>query len=516
MECGEGLRSRKEALKPIRTKTTNAEDGEIRLNTDDEVLEEEPLSPSARLFHEPTFNVYILAIMGCKTRIKAEMAESCLGNTLVKHPRFSSLQVVDEKGNMRWVRTKVDLARHIIVPEIDPNIESGDQFVEDYIYNLSKSTIDMSQPLWDLHILNVKTSNSEAIGIFRIHHSLGDGTSLVSLLLACTRKISDPEALPTIPVKKKKQETSNSWWLWRCLKWFWWVCQLLWHTVVDVSMFIATAWFLKDSDTPLENPPGCESNPRRIVYRTFSLDDIKLVKNAMNATVNDVALGVTQAGLSRYLNRIYGQGKKGEEADETKNNLPKDIRLRSTLLINMRPSAGIQALADMMEKDTEIKWGNWIGYVLLPFKIALREDPLDYIRDAKATVDRKKHSLEALFTFFIAEFVLKIFGVKRAGAFSHRILTKCSLCFSNLVGPLEEIGFYGHAMAFLAAGCYGQPQPLMINYQSFTNQMTIVVSADESVVPDPHQIIDDIEHSLKLVKDAVIARGLIKEDQNRN
>lgn len=233
-------------------------------------------------------------------------------------------------------------------------------------------------------------------------------------------------------------------------------------------------------------------------------------------TVNDVALGITQAGLSRYLNRIYGQGKKGEEADETKNNLPKDIRLRSTLLINMRPSAGIQALADMMEKDTEIKWGNWIGYVLLPFKIALREDPLDYIRDAKATVDRKKHSLEALFTFFIAEFVLKIFGVKRAGAFSHRILTKCSLCFSNLVGPLEEIGFYGHAMAFLAAGCYGQPQPLMINYQSFTNQMTIVVSADESVVPDPHQIIDDIEHSLKLVKDAVIARGLIKEDQNRN
>lgn len=58
-------------------------------------------------------------------------------------------------------------------------MDSPDQFVEDYIYNLSKTTIDKSQPLWDLHLLNVKTSDAEAIGVFRIHHSLGDGTSLM-------------------------------------------------------------------------------------------------------------------------------------------------------------------------------------------------------------------------------------------------------------------------------------------------------------------------------------------------
>lgn len=72
----------------------------------------------------------------------------------------------------------------------------------------------------------------------------------------------------------------------------------------------------------------------------------------------------------------------------------------------------VQALADMMEKNTEAKWGNWIGYVLLPFTIALRDDPLDYIREAKTTIDRKKHSLEAIYTFSIAELVLKFFGIK--------------------------------------------------------------------------------------------------------
>lgn len=66
----------------------------------------------------------------------------------------------------------------------------------------------------------------------------------------------------------------------------------------------------------------------------------------------------------------------------------------------------------MMEKNTKAKWGNWFGYVLLPFTIALKDDPLDYIRQAKATIDRKKHSFEALGSFLIAGFVYNFFGFK--------------------------------------------------------------------------------------------------------
>ncbi|KAG8488893.1 hypothetical protein CXB51_016921 [Gossypium anomalum] len=187
-------------------------------------------------------------------------------------------------------------------------------------------------------------------------------------------------------------------------------------------------------------------------------------------------------------------------------NLPKKIHLRSTLLINIRPSAGIQPLADMMEKDGKAKWGNLIGYVLLPFTIAIRNDPLDYDRDAKATIDRKKRSLEAIFTFSIAELSLKLFGVKTASALSHRILSRTTVCFSNLVGPLEEIGFYGHPMAFLAPSSYGLLHALVINFQSYTDNMTI--SVDEGTIPNPDQLCDDIVESLRLTKHAVVTKGL--------
>ena len=92
MEFEEGVRWRKQGLKPITTKTSNKE-REDGAYDQAEKVEEEPLSPSARLFHEPHFNVYVIAIMGCKTKIYPEICKANLVHTLLKHPRFSSLQV---------------------------------------------------------------------------------------------------------------------------------------------------------------------------------------------------------------------------------------------------------------------------------------------------------------------------------------------------------------------------------------------------------------------------------------
>ncbi|KAK8345590.1 hypothetical protein V6Z11_A07G159800 [Gossypium hirsutum] len=413
MESGNELKWRKQDLKPIDTsRRSSSSKREEKVEEEEnknsqKTGEEEPLSPSSRLFHESNFNIYVIAIMGCKTRIYPDVFKANLSHTSLRHPRFS-----------------MDLEKHVIVPKLDPNIYSPENFFEDYIYNLSKTSIDKSQPLWDLHLLNLRTSESEAIGVFRVQNSLGDGTSLMSLLLACTSQMNDPLALPTVPIKKQEKKNDHIW-FWRTTSMFWSSFRVFLNTMVDVFMLIATAL-------------------------TVSLDDIKLVKNAMNTIINDVALGITQAGLSRYINKIYGGNNKDEGAIEM-DNLPKKIHLRSTLLINIRPSAGIQPLADMMEKDAKAKWGNWIGYVLLPFTIAIRDDPLDYVRDAKATIDRKKRSLEAIFTFFSS----KLFGVKTATALSHRILSRTTVCSSNLVGPLEEIGFYGHPMAFLAPSSSG-------------------------------------------------------------
>ncbi|CAI9101143.1 OLC1v1038402C1 [Oldenlandia corymbosa var. corymbosa] len=523
MDSSGGLRWRRlGSLKPIQTKKGA---GKSYKKAEED---EQPLSPSARLFHEPDFNVHVTAIMGGDSPICPRLIKDNLVLSIQKHPRFSSLHVTDAKtGEMKWVRTKVDIEKHVLLRDITPldleQFGSPEKILEEYVYNLTKSSLDKSKPLWELHILNLESSEigrTGGFGIFRIHHSLGDGTSLMSLLLACTRQVDDPEKLPTIPGQDKNKKkilesaTTNRstpgiklfGMIWECVKRIWFLVELMWNTLVDVVMFGATTFFLKDTDTPIKALPGSEFRPRRIVFRVVSLDDMKLIKNVMKMTINDVALGVTQAGLSRYLNRRYAEEKGHDNgATEKNNNLPKNIRLRSTLLINLRPSPGIQALADMMEKDTEAKWGNWIGFVLLPFKIELRDDPLDYVREAKSTIDRKKRSLEAVYTFSISELVLKFLGIKASSALSHKIITRTTMCFSNLVGPQEEIGFYGHKISYLASGSYGQPHALMINYQSYASKMSVVLSVDESVIPDPHQLLDDIQESLQLIKDAAIA-----------
>ncbi|OMP02222.1 hypothetical protein COLO4_11274 [Corchorus olitorius] len=420
----------------------------------------EPLSPVSLVFHEPRTYCCIIAIMGCKTKLHPGVVKEGLNHTLIKHPRFSSKLVMN--GNKkRWIQTQVNVEDHVIVPEVDIEMEcsSSTQFIEDYISNLTTTPIDLSKPLWELHLLNLKTPEAEAVGILRIHHSLGDGMSLISLLLACCRKSSDPQALPTLPKPKRTEYHSGNphglFWVFLAI---WSALRLILNTIVDIFIFVATVLFLKDTKTPLKASSGVEHNPKRILHRTLSLDDIKLVKDAMGMTVNDVILGITQAGLSRYLNRKYDETAKGSGAKQKPDNLPKNIRLRATVLVNVRPTAGIQALADMMKKKSKAKWGNQIGYICIPFPIALRDDPLDYLRGAKAIADGKKQSLESLVTYLTNKFVIKLFGSKLSGILAYRVLFNTTMSFSNVVGPVEEISFYGHPIAFIAPTVYGHPQ----------------------------------------------------------
>lgn len=163
----------------------------------------------------------------------------------------------------------------------------------------------------------------------------------------------------------------------------------------------------------------------------------------------------------------------------------------------------------MMEKNSKVRWGNWISYVLLPFTISLKDDPLDYVREAKATINRKKLSLESLCTYSAAELLVKLFGAKAGGTLSHKVLFNTTLSFSNVVGPIEEISFYGHPLSYFAPSVYGHPQALTLHFQSYMDKMTISLAVDPEVIPDPHQLCDELEESLKLIKDAVVRRGLI-------
>lgn len=63
-------------------------------------------------------------------------------------------------------------------------------------------------------------------------------------------------------------------------------------------------------------------------------------------------------------------------------------------------------------KANDVTCENKIGFILLPLHIAMHSDPLDYVRKAKSTCDRKKGSLEVAFTHLAAEVCFKFFGPK--------------------------------------------------------------------------------------------------------
>ncbi|KAK8559425.1 hypothetical protein V6N13_026848 [Hibiscus sabdariffa] len=439
----------------------------------------EVLSPGSLLFLEPKTSCCIIAMMGCKTSIDPAILKLGLNQTLLHHPRFSSKLLVINGVKKKWVKTQVDLDNHVVVPVVDTEMESPALFIEDYISHLTTIPIDFSKPLWELHILNLKTPEAEAFAIFRIHHSIGDGMSLISILLACCRKSADPGALPTLPTQKQTDDRGNR----RKIVWLvlavWSVLRLMSNTLVDLSLFMATILFMKDTKTPVKGLSGVEHNPKRFVHRTVRLDDIKLVKNAMDMV---------------HFKR---------EVDKSKS-IPKNIRLRATVLVNIRQDAGIQAMADMMKKKSKAKWGNKFGFICVPFNIALQNDPLDYLHQAKAIVQRKKLSLQALCTYMTNNCVVRLFGSKVSSCLAYRVFSNTTMSISNVVGPVEEISFFGHPIAFIAPTVFGHPQALTIHFQSYVDKMSIVVAVDPSLISDPHLLCDDFQESLKLFKDAIV------------
>ncbi|GJP40949.1 hypothetical protein CLOM_g606 [Closterium sp. NIES-68] len=191
----------------------------------------QPLSPTARFFLSDVFYTTVLCALEFKDRLAIDELRTILSDTLLKHPRFHSRM---EKrgcngGEQVWVRTQVDLAYHVVEgtesDQCDSNEGAGgaeeaarpaesrsaesespcceEGSVEWHMRRLQHMPpFDPSHPLWRVHLVSLPHGRSAAL--FRIHHSLGDGVSLMSLLLACTRRTDDPALLPTIPGAKRQ------------------------------------------------------------------------------------------------------------------------------------------------------------------------------------------------------------------------------------------------------------------------------------------------------------------------
>ncbi|XP_073151846.1 wax ester synthase/diacylglycerol acyltransferase 11-like [Henckelia pumila] len=451
---------------------------------DSEVERDEPLTPAGRLFLQPLMDQVINCAIATVDPLDIEAIKNEIRNSvMLKHPRFSSLMVRDSGGREHWRRTEVNLDRHLVIRHQPLSDDPESDAVNDYMADLSYSSpLSMDKPLWELHFLMAHRT-----AVFRVHHALGDGISLMSMLLCSCRSIEDPEKLPAIAGVGASSSPRRRWGLLSLLKVFW-------YTLIYVFEFGLRTLWLKDKKTALSGGAGVELWPRKLATASFSLEDMKTVKRAVaDATINDVLFGVITCGFSKYLDI------KSPKA------MREGHQITGVSMVNLRPNSGLQDLSKLMEAKSRTRWGNKFGMLLLPvYYHGDCSDPLQFVKRAKAMIDKKKLSLEAPCSYKIGDIIMSIFGAKLASILNYRIVCNTTFTLSNLVGPSEKISIVNNPVKYLRVTSSSLSHAVTMHMISYggTADMQILVAKD--VIPEPKVLARCFEDALVEMKEAAV------------
>ncbi|XP_059065598.1 wax ester synthase/diacylglycerol acyltransferase 11-like [Cryptomeria japonica] len=355
----------------------------------------EPLSPIGQLLCTSPMSLCVQVIFELEQPIDVFGMKKAIQDILLpSNPRFCCTMSEDSLGVLRWVKTEVNVDDHVIVPKFPPGQTEYDEFVNDYICKIHLTPLPKNRPLWQFHFLNNNTSKARATMIINIHHSLGDGISLMSLVCCCLTRAEDPSLPLTFPSSKSlphKPYSSRF-----SVKFMYYMLQrlfvlvlVLWYTVSDFISSLLRMMCMNDSKIPIRGPPGVEMLPKVMTHVTFPIEDIRKIKTSIGGTVNDVIMGVIFYGFQRYLQITHSHGGNSKEM--------KKSRVTGLVAINTRVLS-LKDIKEMMKSESEAPWGNRFGLLHIPMPTGNAESPLDFVRKAKKILDRKKMSHEVSLT----------------------------------------------------------------------------------------------------------------------
>ncbi|CAI9101899.1 OLC1v1000053C1 [Oldenlandia corymbosa var. corymbosa] len=458
---------------------------------------DEPLTPAGRMFLQPEMNTIITCAIGLKNPIDIGAIRSEVkASVMLKQPRFTSLLVRDSNGREHWRSTQINVDRHLVIrPEPvteDPSVSPEDA-VNEYLADLSVSCpLSTDKPLWEIHLLMAHNCI-----VLRVHHALGDGISLMSMFLSCCRRADDPAQTPTIGGLGTSSSTAASGEeRRRRRRSLWTLLNVVWYTLVYAVEFCLRSMWLKDKKTAVSGGAGVELWPRKLETAKFVLDDMKIVKKAVvGATINDVLFGVVSSGLSKYLSI-----RSSPEA------LPEGRKMTGLSMVNLRPQPGLQDMTKLMDEKSKTRFGNQFGMLLLPVYYHKNEsDPLQFVRRAKQMIDKKKLSLEALFSYKIGDFVMSNFGPKLACKLNYRIVCNTTFTISNVIGPKEEITAVGNPVTYLRANSTSLPHAITMHMVSYAGKADMQILVAKDIIPDSQLLAKCFEDALLEMKEFAVA-----------
>ncbi|XP_074313162.1 wax ester synthase/diacylglycerol acyltransferase 2-like isoform X2 [Silene latifolia] len=461
--------------------------------------EEEPVTPMGRLSYQPGYNNnVILCAIGFKNPIDIDALKLEISNSImIKIPRFSSILSVDPRdGSRHWKKVQVNLDDHIINyrdrsnsdSDSDTSLQSNDNdnhhpmsdddVINTYLADMAVSSpMRMDKPLWELHIMH-----AQKCIIMKVHHAIGDGISLMSLLWTMGRSPRDVNNNEHNRVYQVNHPFKG---VWKSL-----VC--IWYTLVFGLLFIVRSLWVKDKCKVISGCKGVELWPRKVVTAKFKISDMKFIRKAIpNATVNDVLCGIVWLGLTRYLHIHYPK------------DLQDGVQVTGLCPYNLRQQPGIQDVASMLTKDTRAAWGNKYSMILLPFIYMKKSlEPLDYVTLAKEMMNRKKQSLEARLSYNLGLLMYALIGPKVGNLVFDNLYCNTSFVLSNIPGPPELITIGGNPVSSIRVTPSSLPQPLTMNMVGYHEWANMQIQVAKDVFPNPNMLAKFFEDALADMKEA--------------
>jgi diacylglycerol O-acyltransferase / wax synthase len=412
---------------------------------------------------------------------------------LLRYRRFRQIAREDAAGAAWLDDPDFDLARHLGTHRLKrARGQSAQEALQARVAALAMQPLDHAHPLWRFELIEQYEGGSALIA--RIHHCIGDGIALISVMMSLVDGGAPPPQRSRAKPAREGVAGAEDWvadTLIRPLgdltaralevagggaaKSLALVAapQQAFTGTVDQALDIARlggqlasdaaalALMPDDSKTRLKGMPGAV---KKVAWcQPIPLDAVKAVGKAFNASVNDVLLSCVAGAIGHYL-RGLGDNTEGQE-------------IRAMVPINLRP------LEDAW------KLGNRFGLVPLLLPIGIT-NPVERLYAVRARMNELKGSLQPLLAFG----VLSLAGllIKPAqDALLSLFGRKTTAVMTNVPGPAKKLQVCGST---LEQTMFWVPQTgtvgLGVSVLSYGGGVQFGVIADTALCPEPQAIID--------------------------
>jgi diacylglycerol O-acyltransferase / wax synthase len=435
---------------------------------------------------EPTNLMMITAVLWFDERPDWERLKAVIRERLVERfPRFRQ-RLVEPAGLLAAPYWEEDPAfeldahlRHAVVPP------PGDRdALEALVSQWMGVPLERSRPLWQFHLVDGFGLGGALL--VRIHHTLADGMALARVLLSLMDESAVEEHFTPEPLPPREAPEPGWGRLLRGARAVASGTRAAWKRGAELmsepihvgdlvregargaAALSRLALLPSDPPTVLRGELGPVK--RAAWSAPIPLEAVKAIGRAMESTINDVLLAALTGALRRYL--------------EERGGAVEDVR--AFIPVNLRP----------LDAPIPRELGNRFGLVFLDLPVK-EVDPRRRLRALKQRMDALKRSPEAALTFGMLGMVgLAPAVVERAAV--EMLAAKGTLIVTNVPGPRHPVYLAGTKLAGLM---FWVPQSgkvgLGVSIFSYAGQVTVGISVDAGLVPDPHRLVSAFQAELE-------------------